>query len=64
MFSMNFRPGGLADDLSESAGFKSGLALSIDVLCGHLSGIKHPDIIRDYEEFADATSIGGIQVAF
>lgn len=51
MGGMNFGPQRLADDLSETAGFKSGLALSIEELCDHLSGTKYPDIIRDSEEF-------------
>lgn len=51
MGSMNFSPGALADCLSESSGYKAGLALSIDELCDHLSGTEYPDTIRDSEEY-------------
>lgn len=36
--AMNFAPGVFADQLSELAGYKAGLALSIEELCDHLSG--------------------------
>lgn len=51
MGGMNFGPGALADGLSETAGYKAGLALSVIELCDHLSGTEYPDIIRDSEEF-------------
>mgnify|MGYP001183662134 CR=1 FL=1 len=50
MGGMNFRPGTLADRLSETAGFKAGLALSVEELCDHLSGTPYPDTIRQSEE--------------
>ncbi|MBC3873573.1 restriction endonuclease [Undibacterium flavidum] len=49
MGGMNFGPQALADGLSEIAGYKAGLALSIDELCDHLSGTEYPDIIIDSE---------------
>jgi restriction system protein len=51
MGGMNFGPGALADGLSETAGYKAGLTLSIEELCDHLTGTNYPDIIRDSEEF-------------
>lgn len=36
--AMNFAPGVFADQLSELAGYKAGLALSIEELCDHLTG--------------------------
>ena len=50
MGGMNFGPRILADSLSETAGYKSGLALSVEELCDHLSGTTYPDIIRESEE--------------
>lgn len=50
MGSMIFDPGVLADSLSETAGFKAGLALSVTELCDHLSGTDFPDLIRASEE--------------
>lgn len=50
MGSIIFAPGTLADGLSETAGYKAGLALSIEELCDHLSGTDYPDIINDSEE--------------
>jgi restriction system protein len=44
-----FSPGSLADGLSETAGYKAGLALSVAELCDHLSGTNYPDLIRDSE---------------
>lgn len=49
MGGMNFGPRVLADGLSETAGYKAGLALSIEELCDHLSGTRYPDIIVDSE---------------
>lgn len=51
MGSMNFRPGALADSLSETAGYKAGLALSVEELCDHLTGTIYPEIIRTSEDF-------------
>ena len=51
MGGMNFSPGTLADGLSETAGYKAGLALSVEELCDHLSGTEYPDIIRDSEDY-------------
>jgi restriction system protein len=48
---INFGPRSLADCLSETAGFKAGLALSVEELCDHLSGTDYPDIIVRSEEF-------------
>lgn len=48
---MNFGPRVLADGLSEIAGYKAGLALSIEELCDHLSGTPYPDIIIDSETY-------------
>lgn len=41
-----FDPHVFADSLSETVGYKAGLALSLDELCEHLSGTQYPDIIR------------------
>jgi restriction system protein len=49
MGGMIFDPESLADSLSETAGYKAGLALSVDELCDHLSGTDYPDIIRASE---------------
>lgn len=49
MGGMSFGEGALADRLSEAAGYKAGLALSVDELCEHLSGTHYPDIIRRSE---------------
>jgi restriction system protein len=49
MGGMNFGPKVLADGLSETAGYKAGLALSIEELCDHLSGTEYPDIIINSE---------------
>jgi len=48
---MTFNPGELADSLSETAGYKAGLALSIEELCEHLSGTEYPDTIRSSEKY-------------
>lgn len=39
----------LADTLSETAGYKSGLALSVEEMCDHLSGTRFADILRSSE---------------
>ena len=49
MGTMVFDPEILADSLSETAGYKAGLALSLDEICDHLSGTAYPDIIRTSE---------------
>lgn len=49
MGSIIFRPGELADSLSEIAGYKAGLALSLEELCDNLSETEYPDTIRDSE---------------
>lgn len=49
MGSIVFAPESLADSLSETAGYKAGLALSVTELCDHLSGTHFPDIIRASE---------------
>ena len=50
MGGMWFDPGTLADSLSETVGYKAGLALSIKEMCDHLSGTDLPDLIYDSEE--------------
>lgn len=49
MGSIIFAQGTLADQLSELAGYKAGLALSIPELCDHLSGSSFPDILLESE---------------
>ncbi|MES2282511.1 MAG: restriction endonuclease [Pseudomonadota bacterium] len=49
MGSIVFDQGTLADLLSETVGYKAGLALSIEEICDHLSGSSYPDIIRKSE---------------
>jgi restriction system protein len=49
MGSIIFAPGSLADGLSETAGYKAGLALSVEELCDHLSGTEYPDTILQSE---------------
>lgn len=51
MGAISFYPGLLADQLSETAGYKAGLALSIEELCDHLSGTSFPDLILRSEEY-------------
>ncbi|MCX2865532.1 restriction endonuclease [Paucibacter sp. PLA-PC-4] len=48
---MTFDQGVLADSLSETAGYKAGLALSVEELCDALSGTSYPDTIRASEEY-------------
>jgi restriction system protein len=48
---MIFEPTTLADTLSETAGYKSGLALSVVEMCDHLAGTRYPDVLRASEEF-------------
>lgn len=50
MGSMSFGPKTLADTLSETVGYKSGLALSVNEMCDHLCGTHFPDILRASEE--------------
>lgn len=52
MGSIVFVPESLADSLSETAGYKAGLALSVTELCDHLGGTHFPDIIRASETHA------------
>ena len=42
----------LGDSLSETAGYKSGLALSIEEMCDHLSDTHYADLLRASEEHA------------
>jgi restriction system protein len=51
MGGMIFDPGVLADSLSETAGYKAGLALSVEELCDHLTGTDYPDTIRASEQY-------------
>lgn len=49
--AMNFFPGTLAETLSEMAGYKVGLALSVEEICDHLTGPGDlADIVRRSEE--------------
>lgn len=50
MGSIIFAPKSLADSLSETAGYKAGLALSVKELCDNLSGTEFPDIILESEQ--------------
>ncbi len=50
MGGMWFEQGVLADSLSETAGYKAGLALSVDELCDALTGTSYPDTIKTSEE--------------
>lgn len=50
MGAIIFDPQTLTDTLSETAGYKSGLALSVEEMCDHLSGSEFPDILRASEE--------------
>jgi len=52
MGSMSFGPQTLADTLSETVGYKSGLALSINEMCDHLCGTYFSDLLRASEEGA------------
>jgi restriction system protein len=45
MGAIIFDRGSLADQLSELAGYKAGLALSIPQICDHLSGTSYPDVV-------------------
>lgn len=49
MGGMWFDPEILGDSLSETAGYKSGLALSIDAMCDHLSDTPYADLLRESE---------------
>jgi restriction system protein len=40
----------LADSLSETVGYKAGLALSIEQMCDHLWGTRYPDVILQSEQ--------------
>ena len=42
---MLFSPETLGDSLSETAGYKSGLALSIEAMCDHLSDTGYEDLL-------------------
>lgn len=50
MGSIIFAPQTLTDSLSETAGYKSGLALSVAEMCDHLTGTDFPDILLASEE--------------
>lgn len=49
MGSIVFAPKVLPDNLAETAGYKVGLALSIEEICDHLTGTSFPDTVRDGE---------------
>lgn len=50
MGGMIFNPEVLADSLSETVGYKSGIALSIQQMCDHLTGTEYPDLILASEQ--------------
>ncbi|RBB37277.1 restriction endonuclease [Burkholderia reimsis] len=52
MGSIIFDPHTLADSLSETAGYKAGLTLSVEGLCDTLTGTSFPDTIRASETSA------------
>ena len=52
MGAITFDPGVLADVLSETAGYKAGLALSVDELCDHLSDTSHVETLVASEKHA------------
>ena len=47
--SIVFGPKVLPDNLTEIAGYKAGLAMSIEEICDHLTGTSFPDTVRDGE---------------
>lgn len=49
MGSIVFGPKVLPDNLTEIAGYKGGLAMSIEEICDHLTGTSFPDVVRDGE---------------
>lgn len=49
MGGMWFDPEILADSLSETAGFKAGLALSLEAMCDHLSDTRYADLLKESE---------------
>lgn len=49
MGSIIFGPKVLPDNLTEIAGYKAGLAMSIEEICDHLTGTSFPDAVRDGE---------------
>jgi restriction system protein len=50
MGAMSFDPGGLADRISETSGYKAGVTLSVDEICDHLSDSEFQDIVRESEK--------------
>lgn len=50
MGSVSFTPKILADTLSETVGYKTGIALSIRQMCDHLAGTEFPDVILASEQ--------------
>jgi restriction system protein len=49
MGGMWFNPETLVDSLSETAGYKAGLALSLDAMCDHLADTDYADLLRESE---------------
>ena len=49
MGGMLFDPEILVDSLSETAGYKAGIALSLDTMCDHLAGTDYADLLRESE---------------
>jgi len=50
MGGITFGPKVLPDNLTEIAGYKAGLAMSIEEICDHLTGTSFPDAVRQGEE--------------
>jgi len=50
MGAIVFGPKGLPDNLTEIAGYKAGLAMSIEEICDHLTGTSFPDDVRNGEK--------------
>lgn len=57
MGSVIFGPKALPDNLTELAGTKVGLAISIEEICDHLSGTKYADLVLDAE-------VNGVRLRF
>ena len=51
MSSINFSPKILCDSISETVGYKSGIALSIEAMCDLLTNTNYADIITNSEKY-------------
>lgn len=49
MAAIWFEPEVLVDSLSETVGYKAGLALSMEAMCDHLAGSEYPDLLATSE---------------